>query len=133
MIRRPPRSTLFPYTTLFRSEDATAGHDDHVALKDIGLDSLMAVELRNLLTRSIGVHLPATVVFDHPSLGALTDYLLDLPELRDATPEGTDSAGGPDQPAATAAGDGDLAALTDEEAEALLLEELGESEVTRTT
>src|SRR5690348_17873790 len=27
MIRRPPRSTLFPYTTLFRSEDA-----DHVRL-----------------------------------------------------------------------------------------------------
>src|SRR2546426_8259746 len=25
MIRRPPRSTLFPYTTLFRSRDATAG------------------------------------------------------------------------------------------------------------
>src|SRR3712207_8986104 len=23
MIRRPPRSTLFPYTTLFRSQDAT--------------------------------------------------------------------------------------------------------------
>src|SRR3989441_7715552 len=27
MIRRPPRSTLFPYTTLFRSR---AVHDDHV-------------------------------------------------------------------------------------------------------
>src|SRR3712207_8804258 len=25
MIRRPPRSTLFPYTTLFRSSDATEG------------------------------------------------------------------------------------------------------------
>src|SRR3712207_8096765 len=25
MIRRPPRSTLFPYTTLFRSEDRAAG------------------------------------------------------------------------------------------------------------
>src|SRR2546422_2821079 len=25
MIRRPPRSTLFPYTTLFRSRSATAG------------------------------------------------------------------------------------------------------------
>src|SRR3712207_7163240 len=25
MIRRPPRSTLFPYTTLFRSEAAEAG------------------------------------------------------------------------------------------------------------
>src|SRR3712207_7203317 len=29
MIRRPPRSTLFPYTTLFRS-----GRDDQVALDD---------------------------------------------------------------------------------------------------
>src|SRR2546430_5194738 len=27
MIRRPPRSTLFPYTTLFRSQ--SAGHSDH--------------------------------------------------------------------------------------------------------
>src|SRR6266542_6632327 len=26
MIRRPPRSTLFPYTTLFRSPAATGGH-----------------------------------------------------------------------------------------------------------
>src|SRR3712207_7595546 len=27
MIRRPPRSTLFPYTTLFRSEQVRAGPD----------------------------------------------------------------------------------------------------------
>src|SRR3989440_5035972 len=27
MIRRPPRSTLFPYTTLFRSVELGAGHD----------------------------------------------------------------------------------------------------------
>src|SRR3712207_7645597 len=27
MIRRPPRSTLFPYTTLFRSQRAEAGGD----------------------------------------------------------------------------------------------------------
>src|SRR3712207_7669890 len=27
MIRRPPRSTLFPYTTLFRSEDSRADED----------------------------------------------------------------------------------------------------------
>src|SRR2546422_7361798 len=26
MIRRPPRSTLFPYTTLFRSPDPLGGH-----------------------------------------------------------------------------------------------------------
>src|SRR5690242_21500842 len=28
MIRRPPRSTLFPYTTLFRSEDGSVGARD---------------------------------------------------------------------------------------------------------
>src|SRR2546425_10540044 len=28
MIRRPPRSTLFPYTTLFRSRHAAAGGPD---------------------------------------------------------------------------------------------------------
>src|SRR5260370_34007376 len=29
MIRRPPRSTLFPYTTLFRSLDAATRLDNH--------------------------------------------------------------------------------------------------------
>src|SRR5256885_4426376 len=28
MIRRPPRSTLFPYTTLFRSDQGTCAPDD---------------------------------------------------------------------------------------------------------
>src|SRR3712207_7241430 len=30
MIRRPPRSTLFPYTTLFRSEDAAQAGADYL-------------------------------------------------------------------------------------------------------
>src|SRR2546427_9818891 len=31
MIRRPPRSTLFPYTTLFRSDAVVGGqHHDHI-------------------------------------------------------------------------------------------------------
>src|SRR5258708_9251884 len=29
MIRRPPRSTLFPYTALFRSVTSTWGHDGY--------------------------------------------------------------------------------------------------------
>src|SRR5688572_32517989 len=33
MIRRPPRSTLFPYTTLFRSADPL-GHHDATARRD---------------------------------------------------------------------------------------------------
>src|SRR5260370_37170947 len=37
MIRRPPRSTLFPYTTLFRSIDLnTASRDDLMTLDGIG-------------------------------------------------------------------------------------------------
>src|SRR3712207_7137012 len=39
MIRRPPRSTLFPYTTLFRSRYAPRGrrrpHPRHPALTDV--------------------------------------------------------------------------------------------------
>src|SRR2546430_7522607 len=36
MIRRPPRSTLFPYTTLFRSVDAPlAVHFDHFGRKGL--------------------------------------------------------------------------------------------------
>src|SRR5262245_62304750 len=31
MIRRPPRSTLFPYTTLFRSRARRRGHEDRAA------------------------------------------------------------------------------------------------------
>src|ERR1041385_9419433 len=40
MIRRPPRSTLFPYTTLFRSavERAGAGHDIDLAVGGAGGD-----------------------------------------------------------------------------------------------
>src|SRR3712207_8417017 len=37
MIRRPPRSTLFPYTTLFRSLDLWAG--TVAAMRDRGLGS----------------------------------------------------------------------------------------------
>src|SRR5260370_21488304 len=37
MIRRPPRSTLFPYTTLFRSDHEQAGDDwDGHAVPDVG-------------------------------------------------------------------------------------------------
>src|SRR5205809_1745538 len=43
MIRRPPRSTLFPYTTLFRSLQPRVGHLDHA---DVGLDRAEGIVLR---------------------------------------------------------------------------------------
>src|SRR3712207_8397147 len=67
MIRRPPRSTLFPYTTLFRSADADRGGaraalaarpgDRHLwrARRRPGVGSLLSrggAELRELLARS---------------------------------------------------------------------------------
>src|SRR3712207_7931859 len=36
MIRRPPRSTLFPYTTLFRSNSFVTLPDSHLVTKDFG-------------------------------------------------------------------------------------------------
>src|SRR2546430_12602325 len=38
MIRRPPRSTLFPYTTLFRSGDEADGEDDALDAQRRALD-----------------------------------------------------------------------------------------------
>jgi NAD(P)-dependent dehydrogenase (short-subunit alcohol dehydrogenase family)/acyl carrier protein len=44
-------------------------------LKDSGLDSLMAVELRNVLARLGGVPLPATLALDFPSIAAIAEKL----------------------------------------------------------
>ncbi|PAZ11415.1 polyketide synthase [Streptomyces sp. SA15] len=67
---------------LVRSHAATVlGHSDPEAVgstapfRELGFDSLTAVEFRNRLTGAVGFRLPVTVVFDHPTPGALADFL----------------------------------------------------------
>jgi NADP-dependent 3-hydroxy acid dehydrogenase YdfG/acyl carrier protein len=86
--------------------------------QEIGLDSLMAVELRNAVGAALGAAQPATLLFDHPTIESLVDHLLTLVVDRAADTPATVS----DDPDELA----DIADLSDAEAEALLLAELGE-------
>ncbi|MGE2736151.1 type I polyketide synthase [Mycolicibacterium vaccae] len=43
---------------------------------DIGMDSLMAVELRRRIEQGVGKEIPATLAMDHPRLSDVADYLL---------------------------------------------------------
>jgi phthiocerol/phenolphthiocerol synthesis type-I polyketide synthase B len=92
----PPTETLDPSAGFFQ----------------LGMDSLMSVTLQRALSDSLGEFLPASVVFDYPTVYSLTDYLTTiLPELLE-TGEAAN-----DQPAVDA---------YDEFTEAELLEQLSE-------
>jgi len=95
---------------------ADRGIDPRLPLQELGIDSLMTVELRNAISRAVDRSLPATLVFDHPTLNALSAHLLDAvlglgagaASPGDALPDGF----------------ADVQGLSEQEAEALLLKEL---------
>jgi acyl transferase domain-containing protein len=85
-------------------------------LQELGLDSLMAIELKDALSRGVGGSLPATLIFDHHSVEALSAYLLDTVLRPESAPEAAAPA------AASSEEDGNLLTLL------ASLEELSEDE-----
>jgi acyl carrier protein len=49
--------------------------DPEQPLHDFGMDSLIAVELRNSVSAAIGRTLPATILFDYPTVATLAAHL----------------------------------------------------------
>jgi malonyl CoA-acyl carrier protein transacylase len=91
--------------------------DERQPLQELGLDSLMAVELRNALAAVSGRTLPATIAFDYPTTEAISRHLLSL-----LVPEESPSARV--AKASRIADEEDVAALSEDEAAELLLQEL---------
>ncbi|WP_275408855.1 type I polyketide synthase [Micromonospora qiuiae] len=88
------------YVAQVSGRSANEAVDPDRSFRDLGFDSVMAVELRQLLTGASGLNLPNTVAFDYPSPSALVERMQEL--LTDERPESAVAtvAAAPDEPIA---------------------------------
>jgi acyl carrier protein len=84
--------------------------DPRRPLGEMGLDSLLAVELRNTLGTALGYTFSATLLFDHPTIESLTDHILE-------SVLGATGAGAPVEKAESADLATSIGELSDEEVE----------------
>ena len=94
--------------------------DPRQPLRELGLDSLMAVELRNMIGKALGKPLSVTLLFDYPTLDALADHILE--SFAAVPPGATQSAEREQAPGEASAAT--LDGLSTGEVEDLLLQEL---------
>ena len=78
--------------------------EPEASFKDLGFDSLGAVELRNRLGQATGARLVATLAFDYPTPLAVARHLLDLVEGSAASTVTVRAATGTDEPIAIVGG-----------------------------
>src|SRR5262249_50221384 len=80
----PHQQRQFLTALVTQSTATVLAHPDPTAIdadrpfKDLGIDSLSALELRNSLSTQTGLALPATLIFDHPSPASIADHLAGL-------------------------------------------------------
>jgi acyl carrier protein len=91
-------------------------------LFDLGMDSLMAVELKRRLERGVGRALPATLTFNYPTVAALAGYLESQMAVTASTPAQTETVVAPGVDLDT-----DLDRLSDDELEARLAARLAQT------
>jgi NAD(P)-dependent dehydrogenase (short-subunit alcohol dehydrogenase family)/acyl carrier protein len=95
--------------------------DPDQGLFDMGMDSLMAVDLKTRLEAAVGHRLPSTLTFNYPTVTALAGYLVD--EMLGVRPSTESPA--PPAPGASAPADASRDDLSEDELAALLAEKLG--------
>jgi acyl carrier protein len=93
-------------------------------LFDLGVDSLIAIELKNRLQNALNQTLSSTLLFDYPTIEALAHYLLEM--LDPVLASSVQHTAGVDNN--TASANTSVDALSEEEAEALLLAQLEQLE-----
>ncbi|MFE3022063.1 type I polyketide synthase, partial [Streptomyces sp. NPDC059256] len=100
-LRRTLLALVRSHAAAVLEHDDVAGMDMTRSFRQLGLTSLLAVELRDGLAVSTGLDLPASLLFDHPTPTVLTEHLLtrltavpDVPQAPSA-PKGVDGADEP--------------------------------------
>ena len=127
--RAPPAHRRAALVTFIRERalralgmDATRPIDSRMPLGELGLDSLLAVELRNNLATAAAMPLPATLLFDYPTVDALATFLQQALGFATASIDG--AAVAPPAAAPTTNLVGAIEDMSDDEVDRLLAERL---------